>query len=289
MIVICKAGELLPLAMRLGAGLLTTDRRFAARGDGLVERLNKLDPRQTVVAGEGVGKQAELASTVWAGGSWADVLAARPDYGLSLLRSSGAAPSTVAQGAIWNGEQLLYPHTVSPVVGFMDGGAGASIEAGCTIKPLSKRGGGFVACLEPLKQTLDTAGYLGPVYVGSTLTVGVRLPWLAALFELLKGDLLGVVRGEPLEMVYQQAIAVRISLPPFPNAGTPEQRVYLPSEGAAKHLWLVDVSRGQAGVVDGDVGWVTARGKDMRECRRRVYRTIKGMAIQELQYRTDIK
>ena len=71
------------------------------------------------------------------------------------------------------------------------------------------------------------------------------------------------------------------------------QVIDVPKE-ADKHVWLADVMKENGGTpvlagVDGVIGCITAKGSDVHEARRRVYRTIRSICItDDVQYRTDI-
>ncbi|MBU2249795.1 MAG: hypothetical protein KKD77_23815, partial [Gammaproteobacteria bacterium] len=63
------------------------------------------------------------------------------------------------------------------------------------------------------------------------------------------------------------------------------------NEENLKHIHLYNVSKDLAGNYyswGGTVLKVTARGRSIKEARRRVYRTLKNIHIDDIQYRTDI-
>ena len=195
----------------------------------------------------------------------------------------GVEPSEEIIGGIWDGSELLYPHSYLPYEGFMDGGAGSAILAGCLIEPTDR--GGRVCELEGL---LKGAPYRGPVSLGISLHAGVNVAELSALMELLDGSLGDVIEGSEVRMFGQVALSVRITLPPFPNLGDVEGQTLEPDPPRDKHIWWIDVNQDQTGLVDGNLGWVSARGEDPQEARRRVYRTIKNLPLEGLQYRGDV-
>jgi phosphoribosylamine-glycine ligase len=101
----------------------------------------------------------------------------------------------------------------------------------------------------------------------------------------------------------EYAIAVRLSMPPYPFGDIPELKHYfkmyegvqvlqVPKE-AERHIHYYDVQSISGKMcmagIDGALGCVTARGATIRECQRRVYRTIKNIVIsKDVQYRSDI-
>lgn len=79
------------------------------------------------------------------------------------------------------------------------------------------------------------------------------------------------------------AVAVGLSLPPYPYEDISEEiiDIKVPDE-AVNHTFLCNIGNSQ-------LGWVTARGVDILEARRRVYRTIDNLKLEDVvQYRQDI-
>jgi len=100
---------------------------------------------------------------------------------------------------------------------------------------------------------------------------------IGGLFDLLYS--IATQRTQKVLCYEEYAIAVRLSTAigwPRPN----EQLLKVPQE-AKRHVWLSNVN--------GVLGSVTARGATVRECKRRVYRTINNVVIhRDVQYRGDI-
>ena len=170
------------------------------------------------------------------------------------------------------------------------------------------------AAIEPLAPLLEKVGFTGPIDVNCIVTrdeawfleFTPRFGYEAiqTFAELVKGSmfdfLYGIATGQSSSFSSYPgfALGVRLSLSPYPSDSDVErwrgvQVLNIPRE-AQKHVWLADTMKDSEGVpviagVDGVVGCVTARGDSVRECQRRVYRTIKNIALtQDLQYRTDI-
>lgn len=168
--------------------------------------------------------------------------------------------------------------------------------------------------LIPLTSFLKEAKYVGPLDANCIVNEkGVWfLEWTArfgydalqALGELLQMSwydfLYGVATGTVKEVPFSSdyAIAVRMALSPYPA----EDADYSFLEGlkvlevpkeAYKHLWLSDVmwkgDQPYVAGVDGVLGCATARGTTLRECQRRVYRTLQNVVMcKDVMYRRDI-
>lgn len=119
---------------------------------------------------------------------------------------------------------------------------------------------------------------------------GLREPLLDVLFETAAGIKKTIALSDDV------LIAVRVSVPPWPHAepeaadrGRPVLGV---TKEAMKHLFPTDIfqedDRWLYAAGDGVVYKATARGRDVKEARRRVYRTVDSIDILDKQYRTDI-
>ena len=172
----------------------------------------------------------------------------------------------------------------------------------------------FEVALLPLTELLQKVDYLGPIDVNCICTKDKAYfleftprfghDALQALTELMRKpffDYLWALQMKrelpPFRSEY--SIAVRLTLPPHPYdlkdifKNYEGMKVFNIPVEARRHIHLYDVKfeEGEpvtAGV-DGCLGCVTARGETIRECRRRVYRTIKNITqTQDVQYRLDI-
>ena len=166
--------------------------------------------------------------------------------------------------------------------------------------------------LSPLTEFLGKARYVGPLDANTIVTKEGAwfLEWTArfgydaiqALCELLQGSLFDFLFGvatKTLIPVFKPdfSLAVRLSLAPYPQETDCSvlkglKVLDIPRE-AFPHVWLSDVmwiaNEPYVAGVDGVLGCVTARGTDVRECRRRVYRTIDNITlVNDVQYRVDI-
>ena len=213
----------------------------------------------------------------------------------------------------FNGMDFALPVVVSVNEDrFMEGRLGRHVDSmGCTLCTCNGSSKIFKTILMPLKALLRKVGYCGFLTVACVLAEGsyaiVRLePYfkydlLYAFFEGVQEELgralHGIATGEKKEFKFPSAyaIAVKISIPPFPythirskvsslNGLCPENE---------KHLWLQNVETDSNGKVvstagNGVVASVTARGCSVQECKRRVYRTIDNLSIEDMQYRRDV-
>lgn len=165
--------------------------------------------------------------------------------------------------------------------------------------------------LLPLEAFLQRAKYIGPLDVNCIVTekevyfleYTTRFGYdaIQALSELVRGQLFDLlwktaVQEEPPSFKDEYSMAVRLSMPPYPNEGAEKLKgvqVLDIQEPARRHMHLSDV-RLTDGVetlagIDGVIGCATARGATIQECRRRVYRTVKECVIhQDVQFRKDI-
>lgn len=123
------------------------------------------------------------------------------------------------------------------------------------------------------------------------LTEGLTEPLGNFLFEVA----LGIRKEVPLRS--GMFMAVRISVPPWPMAEPKEEDAGRPlhgiSEEALRHVFLTDIMRDNNGnfvyaAGDGVVFKVTAYGKDVKETKSRVERSLEKTHMHDMQYRTDI-
>jgi phosphoribosylamine-glycine ligase len=162
-----------------------------------------------------------------------------------------------------------------------------------------------------VEKLLRKTDYRGPIDLntiankeglwGLEFTVRFGYDALQAMTEIRRGTVVGLLHGiatgSPTvgTLTADFSIGVRVTIPPYPNeeakavAGIPIIGV---NDKNSKYIWLSDVVAGgdryESAGCDGNLLTVTARGQTVRECRRRVYRTINNLTIPHLQYRTDI-
>jgi len=166
--------------------------------------------------------------------------------------------------------------------------------------------------VEKLKPFLSKTGYRGPVDINTiineenswaleatcrlgydaceALVEGLREPLIDLLFETATGT------KKEMELSNQYLIAVRLTVPPYPMEKVKPEDHGEPilglDEFKLKHIFLCDVyfedNELKYAGSDGVVLKATASGRDVREAKRRVYRTLKDVKVGSKQYRTDI-
>jgi phosphoribosylamine--glycine ligase len=195
---------------------------------------------------------------------------------------------------------------------FLEGSLGQKVDSmGCVLYAPSGFPRVFKDIVEKLKPLLRKVNFCGLMTLGCRLMKDgykvVRLvPYfkydlLYAFFEGVQEELgralHGIATGEKKEFNFPSAyaMAVKISIPPFPythvKSNVSTLNGFCPEN--EKHIWLQNAEKDVKGCVvstvsRGVIASVTARGCSVQECRRRVYRTIRNLSIEDMQYRRDI-
>lgn len=144
----------------------------------------------------------------------------------------------------------------------------------------------------PVVAYLEPAGMLRDWFAGFSASTYLLFEGLAGSVSQLFVDCVNGIDSHAMT-VAKFAAAVRVTLPPFPyRAKAVETPILGIDEGNLKHFWPNDLCYNQgiystAGESN-DLGYFTARGDSVREAQRRVYRTIRNLQAESLQYRTDI-
>lgn len=142
----------------------------------------------------------------------------------------------------------------------------------------------------------------GPEEIGvSNIYYGISHDIIEVLVEGLRESLIDVLFGtaagvkESMDMTDDAVVSVRVSVPPWPYNAADERGPSLIegiNEDNRRHIHMLDVYKdGEFWLVGRSSNVplkVTARGRDIREARRRVYRTLGNISIQDMQYRLDI-
>lgn len=299
-----RRGELLPLAEHLSSSghvveTLIADHECKCRGTSndprrlllnelpnkayILQTLNTFKP-DVVLADRGMGKVADYAREqklfVWGSSLWSDLVNSNKEYASKLLDVAGVEPARQPIVGWWNGSRLSCCSRVKREEGFLAGGAGPKTLEAVWVEPIASTRG-----LGKLVRTLRRTVFEGPVMLNETIEAGFSLPHVAAMSELVVGDLLGAIVDGQNDFIESHALALRISLPPYPSDGLGKARKVRPETCARRHCWMID-----KGVVGGELGWVSSRGDTPRQTRRRVYRTISRLTgeVEELQFRSDL-
>lgn len=214
----------------------------------------------------------------------------------------------------FNGEDFVKPfnHTIEHKR-MMEGEKGAM--TGCMGNVVWPTQGNKLTdqAISPLKPLLEKVNYVGPIDMNCIVTKDkayfleftARFGYdaIQAWAELLKlslFDYLYAIASRQRDSFSHHegySLAVRLTVAPYPGKEGMERwknvkAINVPKE-ASRHVWLTDVMKNNDEVVlaggYGVIGCVTARGSTVRECQRRVYRTIKNTLLtDDIQYRSDI-
>lgn len=162
-----------------------------------------------------------------------------------------------------------------------------------------------------LTPSLKKSGYRGPLSINRVIndeitwtlkpTYGFTYDTTEALMEGLEEPfadfLFEVAQGSKKEMNLSSdyCIAVRLSIPPWPMSepisGVGRTVLGLSKENL-RHVYFSDVYKDEEGYYcatgSGIILKATAHGRSVKEARRRVYRTLDNINIQDKQYRLDI-
>lgn len=240
-----------------------------------------------------------------------------PTYHNAILAMNNitkvASQPNIYMSCWFNGVDFVYPAVVSINENrFMEGNRGAIVDSmGCVLCTCSPKKKAFTETLGRFKELLRKVSYcgfftLGCVFEEGTFEVANIEPYFK--YDLLYAFLAGtqgelgkslheIAIGGKKEFKFPEphAIAVKISIPPYPYSHTKSKRVELSGVCPAneKHIWLQNTIRDEHGLVVssgnyGVIATVTARGVSVRECKRRVYRTIENLYIEEMQFRRDV-
>ena len=156
-----------------------------------------------------------------------------------------------------------------------------------------------------IERPLRSSKYVGPVIVhggklscyfhpgiAECMLVMLRQP-LGEFFHLLGEGKARITKNK------DWAVAIQISVPPYPNHKIARQAKGIGLLGSSwetseglKYLWMEDVMREGdtffcAGT-SGCLGYVSAHGRTLKETRRRAIRSIERMDVANIQFRSDI-
>ena len=200
-------------------------------------------------------------------------------------------------------ENHLLPGDLGPRVGCM----------GCTVVPLHTPTEWLMQHLNKISTALKKLGLTGlftiqlgrdednsigisGVYSGLAFDIiegiseGLKEPLTNVLFEISVG-----IKDE-IDVTQDYIVVVRLTVPPWPYIPIWPDRGRTEIEGLSEdnfdHIYLCNVSTDEEGWwVPGGSGIVlkaAARGRTVREARKRVYRTLRNIQVENMQYRLDI-
>lgn len=191
-------------------------------------------------------------------------------------------------------DNTLFPGDLGPEIGCM----------GCTMKVIKK----WPAFVEKIGKGLRKLGVRDLISIPFNCkmeVLGVGCGFLSDVIEGIaegaKEDLsdflFRLANGLPesINITTDYLITVRLTIPPFPYLGFIDETNYRINgldEHNLKHIFLSDVIFSEdnyyACSTTGNTLKVTARGRDLREAQRRVYRTLGNLAVPSKQYRNDV-
>lgn len=208
----------------------------------------------------------------------------------------------------FNGKDWVLPFHYSDVYHrLMDGDHGPVTNCQGTMGWFAEETRIAGVALLPLTDLLEKVGYVGPItaccFVNNNniaiLSYNTCFTYdtFQGMCELIKSSVFDLLYGLASERFdrlpvnginsYETefAMSVRLTVPPYPyNIAFDEYEIETPisiPDEAKRHVWLCGI--------DHVLAVVTARGQNVRECQRRVYRTINNIVkSEEVQYRRDI-
>lgn len=218
----------------------------------------------------------------------------------------------------WNGRESFLHNWTMEEKRFMNDNLGPTIGcAGNVVRTLRKDAKLVSEGVGKIEKLLKKTNYRGPIDLNSIISGDklYGLEWtsrlgydaIQALMELCTDDILTIfynIATGATSRYYlrtdEHAMAIRVTIPPYPSEegfkeGIPILGI---NNQNAKHIWLGDVMKRDGKLVsagaDANILCVTARGSGktrgdvIREAQRRCLRTLEGLIIPDVQYRTDI-
>lgn len=257
---------------------------------------------------------------VFGASSWSNVLDTNTQYKIDLINAIGyKTPSLQGQGAgtratvvAWfNGQRFISKSLVFNYDKFMSGDVGATVESAGYVAYFNVEGWKIVDdILTPLERFLRKANHRGCISVNTIsdstgmfvtdISTSITLPYTQAIFENTwrhKSDIILDVFDETSKAIpYTDkcVVGVLVSVAPYPFVKPDNvSNVFGLNTNNTKHMWLRDITdatngKWTSGHIDGCLGYVLAKGVDVWEAKRRVYRTIANIKVQDIQWRNDI-
>jgi len=291
-------------------------------GECIASNVNRLisevKPDLVIVDGKSMGKVADYIKEqnipVFGSSYWTDSLSTSPPYVTQLSHRigidmwEGEKGVSVECGVWWNGLSSLSPFLVYNEDRFMDNSLGMSIpSAGNVVRSISPTSKLYKESIEKMERLLKKSKFRGVLSIGCVVTKGKvycthftsSLIYFPSLLEIYKGsvtDLLSSTangRKSDGQFTADCALSFLLSTPPYPISAPAE---YAPIKGISpsnlKHVYLLDVQKREekyeAAEASGKIMWVSARGRDVGEAKKRVQKTISNLSIPDIQYRMDI-
>lgn len=315
-----------PLSSSVGDGIIdkpSFSRRLVKKsGECIASCVNSLlseTKPDLVVVDFGLGKVAdyirERKILVFGGSYWTDILSANKSYASSIFRRMGLKEwkgekgIKVECGMWWNGifpffyftcwnKEHLFLHNIGPKIS----------------------SAGYIASYLPFHNRLVTDSITGiehllkkshlngcislslvatedKLYAVSFTTSFLYLPSLLEIYKGSATELLMTTANsyKPAGHVSEDYIlSLLLSIPPFPSPVISPTNTIIEGICPAnlKHLYFLDVRKEGDNYYNanssGKLMWISARGRNVRECRKRVMNTISNLSVDSAQYRVDV-
>jgi len=304
--IISDKGHLLGLAIRASnlGHKVCLQCKNKELGKGLVDLGSVRDCDFVITDGNG-SKQTEImrksGTPVFGGGKLSDFC--RNEGLVKLLMHSLDLPYKesfngvrVHVGGFFNGDEFTLMFSCMNEDTFMEGGRGRKVDSmGCVLWPYFYPNNLLIEALFSLKTHLSNFDYAGALTLDLMLSElnlsvlelysGVKYDALDAILELTRIDpikaLYSVARGSSKAFPVSNAYGMSISVT------APEQEFSANPE-AGRHIWLKNAAQDRCLGEDVPLLCATARGGTVKEARKRAYRTVSNLKVQEASYRIDI-
>jgi phosphoribosylamine-glycine ligase len=281
--------------------------------------LDNVKPDLVVVDGYRLGKVMaklrELGVKVVGSDTWYDTVLEDKDYEDKLLNRVGVGRCVdggglkFVVGGVWNGFELSCSWLGVNQSRWLVDGLGCEVPSACngmvSAHGIQVLGGWWNRMVGLLKKT-KFHGFinLSVTLLNNEILVDGFLPthtFISSFLELYQGsftELLNCCANGTLpngKLSNDVSGSVLISVPPFPYAVNESQTVTIEgiNEFNLKHIYFIDAQVNKdkvwsSGKGDGAIGYVTAHGRDLGECSRRIDKTLHNLSIPNVQYRTDL-
>ena len=321
--IITQSGEGLGLGVKLSAQkhkvlLITTNKDTASVGLGIIEKLHrpmftsglakqevkKFKPDLVIIDAPGfspIGEQLRInTSTKVLGTSyWTDNISMFQGYFSAVRGSLGLGSTEQDKKATsylefyFDGNEARIPCKKERYDKFLAGDLGIDCVMGSYLSPIHN----ISPSLKPLINQLKRCSYFGFITLGMcegkvvSFYAGIDYSSLYCYGELLFNDYYNLFTNPPKDIFRHVALSVAVSTSPYPYANIPIHSVGIKDE-VSKHLGLAGLSKEQGVFFSTSAClpllYVTARGINLKEARRRCYRTIESLEVQDIQYRIDL-
>ena len=281
--------------------------------------LSETKPDLVVIDSSSLGKVADYVReqniSVFGSSHWSDTLSTSLTYTSNIFQRLGIskwereAGTRVECGIFWNGMQTVASFQGWNEERFLTGSLGQQVEsAGNVVQFLPFTSRLYIEGIGKLERLLKKTKFRGLLTLSCIVTksklYGISLSslptFLPALLETYKGSvtdlLLSVSMGRKYEGQFttDYALSILLSIPPYPtatltNSGSAIRGV---SPSNLRHLYLMDIKKEgdvyESAGTSGSLCYVTARGRDVQEAKKRAYKTISNLEVEDGQYRIDV-